>query len=95
MPCSTPRGAPSGFPRTRDGAATARADKRVVESLTVECLRCGQSRAFTPGLRRHEEAGSCPRCQYVGWAFSSDLSEKTRKLVRELPLERRLRFRPV
>ena len=27
--------------------------------------------------------------------FSSDLSEKTRKLFRELPLERRLRFRPV
>jgi hypothetical protein len=72
-----------------------RADNRRVESLTVECLRCGHSRAFTPGPRRHEEAGSCPRCQYVGWAYSSDLNEKTRRLFRELPLERRLRFRAV
>ena len=73
----------------------ARADNREVETLTVECLRCGHSRASTPGPRRQEEAGSCPRCQYVGWAYSSDLSEKTRRLFRELPLERRLRFRPV
>jgi hypothetical protein len=72
-----------------------RADNINVESLTVECLRCGHERAFTPGPRRHEEAGSCPRCHYVGWAYSSDLSEKTRRLFRELPLERRLRFRPV
>jgi hypothetical protein len=66
-----------------------------MKSLTVECLRCGHSRAFTPGPRRIEEAGSCPRCEYVGWAFSSDLNERTRKLVRELPLERRLFLRPV
>lgn len=75
--------------------AAVGADNWGVESLTVECLRCGHSRAFTPGPRRHEEAGSCPRCQYVGWAYSSDLSEKTRRLFRELPLERRLRFRAV
>jgi ribosomal protein S27AE len=75
--------------------AAVRADNWRVESLTVECLRCGHSRVFTPGPRRHEEAGSCPRCQYVGWAYSSDLSEKTRRLFRELPLERRLRFRAV
>ena len=66
-----------------------------MESLTVECLRCGHERPFTPGPRRREESGSCPRCQYVGWAFSSDLSEQARKLVRDLPLERRLRFRAV
>jgi hypothetical protein len=46
------------------------------------------------GPRRHE-AGICPRCEYVGWAYSSDLSERTRKLVRELPLERRAFLRPV
>jgi hypothetical protein len=66
-----------------------------VEPLTVECLRCGQSRPFTPGPRRNEESGSCPRCAYVGWAFSADLTERTRRLVRDLPLERRLRIRPV
>jgi hypothetical protein len=63
-----------------------------MESLTVECLRCGQSRPFTPGPRRNEEAGACPRCEYVGWAYTEDLSEKTRRLFRELPLERRLRI---
>ncbi len=78
---------------TQIPAATA--DNEGVESLSVECLRCGQSRAFTPGPRRSEEAGDCPRCGYVGWAFSDDLNEKTRRLVRELPLERRLRFRTV
>jgi hypothetical protein len=66
-----------------------------VESLAVECLRCGQSRSFTPGPRRNEESGSCPRCGYVGWAFSTDLSERTRRLFRDLPLERRLRIRTI
>ena len=67
----------------------------VVELLTVECLRCGQSRASSPGPWRREEAGACPRCQYVGWAYSSDLTERTRRLFRELPLERRLRLRTI
>jgi ribosomal protein S27AE len=71
------------------------ADKGDVASLTVECLRCGRSRPFTPGPRRNEESGSCPRCGYVGWAYSADLSERTRRLVRDLPLERRLHIRPV
>ncbi|HEX4930456.1 MAG TPA: hypothetical protein VFV62_07070 [Gaiellaceae bacterium] len=66
-----------------------------MEPLTVECLRCGHARASTPGPWRQEEAGVCPRCQYVGWAYSSDLSERTRKLFRDLPLERRLRLRPI
>ena len=66
-----------------------------VEDLIVECLRCGEARPFTPGRWRYEEAGVCPRCEYVGWAFSRDLSERTRRLFRELPLERRLRLRPL
>lgn len=67
----------------------------LLEEVTVECLRCGQPRGFTPGPRREEEAGTCPRCEYVGWAYSRDLSERTRRLFRELPLERRFRLRPV
>ena len=67
----------------------------LVESLIVECLRCGHSRPFTPGPRRCDDVGACPRCEYVGWAYSTDLSEKTRKLFRDLPLERRLHLRPV
>jgi hypothetical protein len=67
----------------------------MVEQAIVECLRCGQTREFSPGGRRFEEAGECPRCQYVGWAYSSDLSERTRRLFRELPLEHRFRLRTI
>ena len=70
-------------------------DNWAVDSLSVECLRCGHARQFTPGPRRHEEAGACPRCEYVGWAYSTDLTEKTRRLFRDLPLEQRLRLRPI
>ncbi len=77
-----------------DGTAGASADNRGVER-TVECLRCGHSRAFTPGPRRSEEAGSCPRCEYVGWADSAELTERTRRLFRDLPLERRFTLRSV
>jgi hypothetical protein len=83
------------IPRPRDDRRRAEADNRIVEPLTVECLRCGHARAFTPGPYRYEEAGVCPRCQYVGWAFSGDLSERARRLFRELPLERRLRLKTV
>jgi hypothetical protein len=31
----------------------------------------------------------------VGWAYSTDLTEKTRRLFRDLPLEQRLRIRPI
>jgi hypothetical protein len=31
----------------------------------------------------------------VGWAFSAELSERARKLLRDMPLERRLLLRPV
>jgi hypothetical protein len=37
----------------------------------------------------------CPRCEYVGWAYANDLSERTRRLLRDLPLERRLRLRTI
>ncbi|HWH06248.1 MAG TPA: hypothetical protein VNT23_07415 [Gaiellaceae bacterium] len=66
-----------------------------MEPLVVECLRCGHQRAFTPGPWRYQEAGTCPRCEYVGWAYAAELTERTRRLVRELPVERRLRLRTV
>ncbi len=34
----------------------------------------------------HDE---CPKCSYVGWASSAELSERTRRLLRERPLDRR------
>jgi phage FluMu protein Com len=48
---------------------------------TVECLRCGKQRDY-----RDDE---CPRCGYVGWARSDELTERTRRTLRERPLERR------
>lgn len=75
--------------------APSRADNYPVSANTVECLQCGQSRALARGRHRDEEASDCPRCGYVGWAYSADLNERMRKLFRDLPLERRLRLRPV
>jgi ribosomal protein L37E len=55
-----------------------------MEHLAVECLRCGQERTIE--LRNEDE---CARCGYVGWAQSRTLDERTRRLLRERPLERR------
>ena len=32
----------------------------------------------------------CPRCGYLGWARAGELSENTRRLLRERPLPERL-----
>ncbi|HWG57179.1 MAG TPA: hypothetical protein VNT58_11745 [Gaiellaceae bacterium] len=66
-----------------------------MEPLVVECLRCGHQRSFSPGPWRYQEAGVCPRCEYVGWAWATDLTERTRRLVRDLPVEARMRLRTV
>ena len=70
-----------------------RADNQDVSLYTVECLCCGESRELPPWLPHAEAAGECPRCGYVGWAYSNDLTERTRKLFRDLPVERRQRLR--
>ena len=55
----------------------------------VECLHCGSQRIVQPAAH---DAGECPRCGYVGWAPAAELSEHTRRALRERPLEsRRLR----
>ena len=61
-----------------------------MERLTVECLRCGTSRAFEKNGEHRPDAGECPRCGYVGWAESSALSETVRRRIRELPPEQRV-----
>jgi phage FluMu protein Com len=58
-------------------------------SLRVECLRCGEIRVLHPESHHHVDAGECPRCKYVGWAPSAEMSEVTRRALRERPLERR------
>jgi hypothetical protein len=66
-----------------------------MDAFSAECLCCGHSRQILPSLSHAEDAGECPRCHYVGWAYSSELSERARRLFRELPLERRLRIHSV
>jgi hypothetical protein len=54
----------------------------------VECLSCGYRRAIRGG-ERSSALDECPRCRYVGWASSAELSERARRLVRDRPVERR------
>ena len=59
-----------------------------MESLVVECLRCGSHRqAKRDPLRKVDS--ECPRCGYVGWAPVEDLSDRDRRALRARPLERR------
>jgi hypothetical protein len=54
----------------------------------VECLNCGHRRAVREDERR-SALDECSRCHYVGWASSAELSERTRRLLREHPVGRR------
>jgi hypothetical protein len=54
----------------------------------VECLNCGHRRAARSDELR-SALDECPRCWYVGWAASAELSENTRRLLRERPVNRR------
>jgi Zn ribbon nucleic-acid-binding protein len=60
-----------------------------MESLVVECLRCGTSRQLDPAPLRQANPPECPKCGYVGWAPVDDLSEQERRALRARPLERR------
>jgi hypothetical protein len=59
-----------------------------MESLVVECLRCGSHRELEPFPLR-QATPECPRCGYLGWAKAGDLSERERRALRARPLERR------
>jgi len=64
-----------------------------VDVRIVECLSCGETRRVAPS-RNHLQVGECPRCGYVGWAVTGELTELTRRELRDRPLERRrLRLR--
>ncbi len=58
-------------------------------TLMIECLRCGDVRQVRAREGAKVEAGECTRCDYVGWASVSDLTEKLRRLLRDRPPERR------
>jgi Zn ribbon nucleic-acid-binding protein len=59
-----------------------------MESLVVECLRCGSHRQEERASLRTANP-ECPRCGYVGWAPVEDLTERERRALRARPLERR------
>ena len=59
-----------------------------MESLVLECLRCGSHRQADPSPLRKADS-ECRRCGYVGWAAVDDLSEHERRALRRRPLERR------
>lgn len=55
--------------------------------VTIECLRCGKLRRLGGCTGHAMESGSCPRCGYVGWAVSDELSEHDRRELRDHPVE--------
>ncbi len=61
--------------------------------LAVECLNCGCQRRLRGSTVHAMGAGHCPRCGYVGWAASEELTEDDRRALREVPLEARKRLR--
>jgi len=66
----------------------------VVTPSSLECLACGERRSAIDSVHTHLSTGECPRCGYVGWAPATDLSEYTRRALRDRPVERRrLRLR--
>ena len=55
----------------------------------LECLRCGKLWTEAQrGVRGVHEA-ECPRCGYLGWAETAQLTETTRRLLRDCPPELR------
>ena len=62
-------------------------------NVSIECLRCGRVRESDGSLQHAMDVGPCPRCGYVGWALSGDLTENDRRDLRDLPVELR-RFEP-
>jgi len=60
-----------------------------MESLVVECLRCGSLRFVRRNVFRRLDSPECPRCGYLGWAPMRGLTEAERHELREHPVERR------
>ena len=65
-----------------------------MDTLAVECLRCGTTRIARRNVFRRFDVPECPHCGYLGWAPSVELTETERKLLRTNPLDLRS-LRPV
>jgi Zn ribbon nucleic-acid-binding protein len=64
-------------------------DGTMEDTLLVECLRCGSTRAARRTVWRHLDMSECPRCGYLGWAPTDELTENERRALRDRPLEGR------
>jgi hypothetical protein len=65
-----------------------------MDTLAIECLRCGTSRIARRNVFRRFDVPECPHCGYLGWAPTVELSDAERDLIRERPLDLRS-LRPV
>jgi hypothetical protein len=56
-----------------------------MESLAVQCLRCGSSRIARRTVFQRLETPECPSCGYLGWAPVRDLTEPEKLGRRKRP----------
>ncbi len=62
---------------------------RPVDVQPVECLSCGHVHELDRLHTGLVQAAECPRCGYLGWAEAGSLTELTRRVLRDRPVERR------
>jgi hypothetical protein len=54
-----------------------------MESLVVECLRCGTTRMARRDVFKRFEAPECPHCGYLGWAPVLELTDAEQQALSE------------
>jgi hypothetical protein len=50
-----------------------------VDSLVVECLRCGTSRVAKRDTFKHLDSPECQNCGYLGWVPVLEVAEGDRR----------------
>ncbi len=57
-----------------------------MDSLVVECLRCGTARVARRDVFKHLETPECQNCGYLGWAPLLEVAadKKPRRRARKL-----------
>jgi hypothetical protein len=56
-----------------------------MDSLVVECLRCGTSRIVRRDVFKHLDSPECHACGYLGWAPVPEPSALDRRRPRKRP----------
>jgi O-antigen/teichoic acid export membrane protein len=62
-----------------------------VNTVVVECLRCGRERTLAVESAARPTIPECPNCGYLGWATPIALSDSERLTLRRVPPEARRR----